>query len=270
MVIDIQGNTAQQRARATEERRQVVFRAMFIKSILPILKRQYKDAAENIDSYNFNYNWAVEKYHTQLLDTYRRNYKRILTEFGEKILDDIFHQKGYIIYERKSFVEDFWRFAIPWMNVNTATKVVQVTNTTKKHINLIVKKGMKQDKTNREIANNIKEISEISTPLRAMTIARTETHSAASYATDKAMETSRLMKEKSWISALDERTRTLGSGSQFDHVAANGERVAMEDTFKRTGENLRYPGDYENGSAGNIIRCRCQALYYTNIQTIRQ
>jgi hypothetical protein len=269
MIIDIHSNVGKRRARTAQERRQLVFLKRFYKAILPILKKQYRDAADNIESYEFNFNYAIEKYNKDLRNIYRVNYQRILKEFGENLFKVFSEGKTYIKYESKSFIDDFWRYAIPWMNINTATKVTQINETTKKRINLIVKKGMRTDSTNKEIADKIKQIAEISLPFRAQRIARTETHSAANWATDKAMDSSRMMKEKEWISALDERTRTIGKGADFDHVAANGERVAMDDTFKGTGENLRYPGDYENGSPGNIINCRCQALYFTNVQVRR-
>lgn len=268
MLIDIHSNEGKQRARTAQERKQLVFLRHFYKSILPILKKQYRDAANNIESYEFNFNWAIEKYNRDLRNIYRTNYQRIFKEFGENLFKVFSGDKTYIKYESKSFIDDFWRYAIPWMNANTASKVIQINETTKKHINLIIKKGMRQDKSNKEIADKIKELAEISLPFRALRIARTETHSAANWATDKAMDNSRLMKEKEWISAMDERTRTIGSGSDFDHAAANGERVAMQDTFKRTGENLMFPGEYGR-SPGNIINCRCQALYYTNVQVRR-
>ncbi len=272
-MINIVGNTAKQRFRVQVERRMISFQRVFWKSVLSILKKQYKDAAKNIESYEFNFNYAIEKYNKELRNIYQSHYKRVIKEFGESALrfafDETVKSRGNIPYQTKSFIDDFWRHGMAWMAQNTANKVMQVTQVTKRDINRIVRREMRQDHTNKEIAKKINEIAEISLPFRALRIARTETHSAANWATDKAMDVSRLMKEKEWISALDERTRTVGKGNDFDHVAANGERVAMDDTFKRTGENLRFPGDYENGSAGNIINCRCVPLYHTNVQTRR-
>lgn len=60
-----------------------------------------------------------------------------------------------------------------------------------------------------------------------------------------------------WLSSRDDDVR---AGPDFNHVAADGEEVAVEGgIFIKTGEGLRYPLD-PNGSAGNVIGCRCGAI----------
>jgi len=60
------------------------------------------------------------------------------------------------------------------------------------------------------------------------------------------------------VSSQGERTRTIADGAQFDHLAADGQRVGMNEPFVIEGvngdEELRYPGD-PMGSAGNVINC---------------
>jgi len=55
-----------------------------------------------------------------------------------------------------------------------------------------------------------------------------------------------------WITAGDERVRMA-------HAAANGQRRGLDGVFIVGGEALRFPGD-PNGSAGNIINCRCNLV----------
>ena len=55
-----------------------------------------------------------------------------------------------------------------------------------------------------------------------------------------------------WVANFDERTRPA-------HLAASGQEKRPEDSFLVAGEYLRYPGD-PNGSAGNIINCRCSKV----------
>lgn len=62
--------------------------------------------------------------------------------------------------------------------------------------------------------------------------------------------------KKGWLSALDDRTRTMATGADFDHVAAHGEEVALDAVFVKSGEPMRYPGD-PKGSIGNLANCRC-------------
>lgn len=95
---------------------------------------------------------------------------------------------------------------------------------------------------------------------RAVTIARTETHAAASYATDEATKQLNLPNQKKrWVSVGDGRTRP-------SHAAANGQEVLIDEAFlirdKGTVIAMKYPHD-GNGGASNNINCRCLAVYYT-------
>jgi hypothetical protein len=58
---------------------------------------------------------------------------------------------------------------------------------------------------------------------------------------------------KEWVSILDSRTRQA-------HVISDGQRVPINQPFIVDGESLVYPRD-TNGSPGNIINCRCVAIY---------
>jgi hypothetical protein len=44
--------------------------------------------------------------------------------------------------------------------------------------------------------------------------------------------------------------------STFDHYNMNQIRVPLDKPFNVSGQNLMFPGD-PNGSAGNVINCRC-------------
>ena len=54
---------------------------------------------------------------------------------------------------------------------------------------------------------------------------------------------------KEWVAVNDNRTRPA-------HRHANGQQVPLDQPFNVGGEELMYPGD-SNGSASNIINCRC-------------
>lgn len=68
--------------------------------------------------------------------------------------------------------------------------------------------------------------------------------------------------KKIWRSQGDSRVRTARNGSKFDHLEVDGQAVKSSGTFIVGGERLGWPGDISFGaSAGNIIRCRCSAIY---------
>lgn len=54
---------------------------------------------------------------------------------------------------------------------------------------------------------------------------------------------------KTWVAVGDARTRDA-------HRHADGQIVGIDEPFMVDGEKLMYPGD-QNGSAGNVINCRC-------------
>ena len=95
---------------------------------------------------------------------------------------------------------------------------------------------------------------------RAATIARTETHAAASYATEESTRSLNLPNQKKrWVSVGDGRTRP-------SHAAANGQEVLLDEVFiirdKGVAIAMKYPHD-GNGGPSNNINCRCLAVYFT-------
>ena len=96
--------------------------------------------------------------------------------------------------------------------------------------------------------------------LRSATIARTETHSAASYANHSVAKSLNLPEmQKQWVSVSDGRTRS-------NHSEMNGVKIPMDEDFE---VNTPYgtalmsrPGD-SRGGASNTVNCRCVLLYVT-------
>jgi hypothetical protein len=229
---------------------------IFAKSIRPVIGRQHIDAANLVEIGTFNVNAPVNKQAEVLYSIFLNNYKRISTIFlnltNRYILDS---GKGLnSIYTKIDISkEEFLRILRLWINEQVAKKVVLVNNTTKQLIQKVIDKGLMENKTVKEIAKDIRKISEITNKTRAMTITITETHTAAVYTMDKYIINTGLVIGRRWVSAKDERTRRPPE-SEFDHLAANGEVVGVNEKFIKTGEPLDYPGD-PNGSPGNIINC---------------
>ncbi len=65
---------------------------------------------------------------------------------------------------------------------------------------------------------------------------------------------------KDWSNMGDSRVRAFGD-SPFDHLSAE-QTVQIDESFRVSGEQLRFPGDTGQGaSIGNVINCRCSATY---------
>lgn len=80
-------------------------------------------------------------------------------------------------------------------------------------------------------------------------IARTTMTSAAGSADVEAWRQTGVVQQKTWVSALQTRTRET-------HADAHGQTVGLDEAYIVGGEFLQFPGD-PAGSAGNIINCLC-------------
>jgi len=152
-----------------------------------------------------------------------------------------------------------------WVRTIGAQKITQVTSTTVNDIRRVVNQGIEDGLSEREIARRIFAIAPTKSASRSQTIARTEVHGATSAAAEATAKASGIAFVKEWVTARDDRTRSLANGAQFGHAEMDGVRVGMNEKFKvpmADGgfEEIMYPGD-PAGSAGNICNDRCAAVY---------
>ena len=147
-----------------------------------------------------------------------------------------------------------------------AERVVNVTQTTKNRIRRAIQVADKEALGVDATAKLIREYtSGAMGRSRAATIARTETHAAASFATDAAnRELALPAQKKRWVAVSDGRTRD-------GHAAANGQEVGIDEPFivryKGQDIKMKYPHD-GSGGAGNNINCRCLAIYFTDADAL--
>lgn len=114
--------------------------------------------------------------------------------------------------------------------------------------------GILQGDSIDNIARRIRSIYE-SNLASSLRIARTETTRVEGLARFKVGEQAEKLGfevYKRWVATDDERTRPW-------HVEADGQEVPLNEPFIVGGEELMYPGD-ENGSAENVINCRCTMI----------
>ncbi len=143
-----------------------------------------------------------------------------------------------------------------------AEKVVRIADVTRRQIVSAIRRGEKDGLGVDPIARLIKEKTYgVIGRARAATIARTETHAAASYATHNATKELNLpAQRKRWVSVGDGRTR-------LHHAAANGQEVGIDEKFiirfRGAEIEMDYPHDGSGGAANNI-NCRCLAIYFTD------
>jgi len=185
----------------------------------------------------------------ELEKVFRAHYAAVVEKFGDRV------------YENRK-LERFGQLIFQLYEQEGAKKIVGISNTTRNIILKAITLGEKDGLGVRPIAKLIEERTfGAMGRARAKTIARTETHAAASYATYEANKELALpAQRKTWVSVMDGRTRPY-------HAAANGQEVGIDEPFivRYKGQEIRmmYPHDGSGGAANNI-NCRCLAIYYTN------
>lgn len=145
-----------------------------------------------------------------------------------------------------------------WLQTNAGIRIVSVHQTLIESIIKVISDGYENNLSVADITRNLQNKFGWF-KAQALRIARTETTTATNLATLLAAHDSEYELEKTWISAQDNRTRRPPK-SPFDHLDMNGVKVDALQPFFVGGEELEYPGD-PNGTAGNIINCRCKIVF---------
>lgn len=163
----------------------------------------------------------------------------------------------------------FERIMFDFVQRYGATKVQQITETTRDQLVRMIQRGITDGAGQEAIAKQITEAIPTISRTRARVIARTEVHTASIFAGQEVVKTSPYPMNKRWVSVYDARTRDFGEADgevdQFNHRAMNEVTVGPDELFAvpREGggfELMSGPGD-PNGSAGNVINCRCALIY---------
>ena len=160
--------------------------------------------------------------------------------------------KGHKYLETKAFpvwIEQMRQYAFKSRRIKDVTENTQ--NEVTAEIVKSLEEGLGEQDTMKQIIRN----TLIKSQIRAERIARTEIISASNAGSLEGARASGLKLKKKWITTPDDRTRDA-------HKAENiGEAIVpLEEKFFVGGEYLDYPGDV-NGSAKNVINCRCTQVY---------
>jgi len=206
---------------------------------------------------------AIDESMAEMSNTLRKFIQATVFDFGRRVFQDAKHQN--LMMETKQNEKTWEQWAQRFINTRTANAITHIRGTTKKIVREKVREltaraieGEELDFAG-ELQSEFKNLSES----RAILIARTEVTMASNSATHesvKALEIPNLKKE--WVSADDERVRDGGKdGTGPNHMNMNGIKIPMDEPFSvPPDDTMDYPGD-PNGSAGNVINCRCVLTY---------
>jgi len=192
-------------------------------------------------------------------DVLTRLYQSVIPAYAEIERQEILDRyKNELTQEKLFGVKDTWLRSVTNFILNfSSKKIVEISETTRENIRNTISRELANGESYGRMAQAIRI-----TPIyayRSRVIARTEVTGAANYAANEGAKRTGLAMKKVWISDQTDRTRHLPR-DRFDHLNANGQTVDMNESFliqsKFGVEPLAYPGD-PNGSAANIISCRC-------------
>jgi len=245
-MIDIRGNTAKRRYGREYRQGLTLFERYMYTRINTVLKMQYRAASKDIEQGQFTeIPRTINKYRERIYRVYLEEFQRIGAVYNQEVHRRL-KEKQYTI---------FWIYFFQWLKLYAAEKVTKIDETTKDILKNIIEVKKLDGYSNVMIAGFITENIDSLTNYRSARIARTEVHTGTNTAIHESVALTERVQEHEWGGALDERERSA-------HAAAEGQRVPMDQPFLVMAEELRYPGD-PNGSAANVINCRCFELFHT-------
>jgi hypothetical protein len=220
------------------------------------IRKQAKDIVDN----KLNLNNSEKQFTQTLKATLALHYKRIFMAI---------YERNTMIYQNLQKKQDAFDFS----NVNfekvvagyismNELRFVGISETLTKKMRQIIDEGYRENLSSTEIARNLeREIPKISR-IRALTIARTETHAGASYANHKYHmdigDDLGVEFYKRWVAVSDGRTRP-------EHREANGQTVKINEKFKlshpKKGTVFMDRAGDPSGGAYHSINCRCVITY---------
>lgn len=165
--------------------------------------------------------------------------RRIIGAVGAQALEDLGLTMGFDVFDPTvlRFLE------------NRAQRFAErVCETTWEALKRSLMEGIEQGQSIPELAKRVEEVMGDRIRSTPTVIARTETIGASNGGTLMAWEQSGLVAGKSWLSALDERTR-------LTHIQAHGQTVGIQDNFRVGAGQGPAPGQI--GLPEEDIQCRC-------------
>lgn len=218
-----------------------------IKKIL--LGIPYKNASLQTYEYLIQSN-ITEK---QIKEMFIEVYSTIGLNYGNRVNKDL----EKLTKENVLFNEYLLNEILVFLSSGGTTKIVSVQQTLIQDVIDAIKAQLGENATIIDIQHaiyNIVSRSQTFYKYQALRIARTETTASSGLAAIKTAEQSDLVLEKTWIAAIDNRTRN-------DHKGINGTTVDLHSNFiMPSGVEMSYPGQLGK-PANEVINCRCTIVF---------
>ncbi len=191
----------------------------------------------------------------------RSNLERVINQLYEQTIKT-FSDRAIANRRNSKAIASFEDLYTSFIRTQGAERVQGITVTTQRIIQRVIEEN--QTAGNAVIGRAIRERFEPRfSRSRAATIARTEVHNAASYATHEQQKSFGVpAMRKQWVANTDERTRA-------NHIAVSGTNLPMDEDFVVGGKKMAYPSD-PRGGAAEVINCRCVLIYVEPEEEIQE
>ena len=159
----------------------------------------------------------------------------------------------------KGVLEDYAARIVDWVRAEGLVEAKLLHRESRTVLRDIVRRavaeGLGPDATARRLRSKLSDRSRS----RSRAIARTETHNAAAFGSRVAADASPIPLIKEWLTLIDDRERQShhdidGTKRPKDLAFAVGRPDGRIDL-------MQGPGDSANGSAANLVNCRCGLLW---------
>lgn len=228
-----------------------------------LLKEVANVAADNyaITSNVSSVSLITVEYQLKLAKILSNLYKSTADVFSSRIFDAVQGKKrNRIKLETKDAQFTFDLLLSEWIERNAFEQAQLITDTTRKDLVALILQAQQEDLDSSLIIRLIRDkLGNQISRSRAMTIARTEVHNAATFAS---LESSKVLNDdldlgmkKIWLAVDDSRTRP-------EHNAVDDKTIDMDEDFIVGGARMSRPSD-PRGGASQVINCRCALGYET-------
>ena len=245
------------------ERKRLKLERRYIALLEKVFNKQLNDFTRAIDDNLYGAVYSIDVYFNDKL--LERALVKLWEETGEEFRID--NMEAILV---KAINQETWvSLLMNWIATTGGQKIVEINNFTKtfvlRKLRPILNTGVQEGLGIPEIAKNIiagvEEYRGAFAKYRATRIARTEVVGMSNRASFMSAESAGMQNtmQKFWIPYLDERTR-------FSHAEMeNYPPIPLDESFivntaDGGTDKMLYPGD-PNGSAGNVINCRCVIGY---------
>jgi hypothetical protein len=191
---------------------------------------------------------------TPLLPPLRELYHTAAKQYGWVIYRDLIKQKGFF---QSGILAKLIASIDRYFDKYILSLAQDMTDTTRKWVQKQIIEGLERGKGYEQIAREM--VGSEFNLMRARRITRTESVRASNQSGIEAARLTGFKMNKRWISAMDNRVRTLVK-DEADHLELNGQVIGLDDYFQEHTRDgvvpMMAPGDPE-APASSTVCCRC-------------